>query len=230
MAEMAELPRFEARVDARPDDVAWPLMVWPPSAVELRGSFVTLRRIDPERDAPELFARLDHDEVWAHIPLRPSDPDDYASQLRGRSPEEGWHVWTVRLARDLRGLTAGSIVGTTSYLNASPRDAAVEIGATAYAPEVWASAVNPEAKLLLLGHAFDEMHAGRVQIKTDIRNARSQQAIARLGATYEGTLRRHFRRTDGTVRDTVMFSIIAEEWPSVRARLEARVDGFEAAS
>ncbi len=85
--------------------------------------------------------------------------------------------------------------------------------------------MNPETKLLLLGHAFDVLGAGRVQLKTDVRNVRSQQAIARLGARYEGTLRRYQRRADGTVRDTVLFSILAEEWPAVRDALRARLIG-----
>jgi len=89
---------------------------------------------------------------------------------------------------------------------------------------VWASRVNPEAKLLLLRFAFDELGAGRVQLKTDIRNVRSAQAIARLGARFEGTLRRYQRRADDTVRDTVLFSILAEEWPEVRAGLQRRLD------
>jgi RimJ/RimL family protein N-acetyltransferase len=88
---------------------------------------------------------------------------------------------------------------------------------------VWATAVNPDVKLLLLGHAFATLRAGRVQLKTDVRNVRSQQAIARLGARYEATLRRYQRRADGTVRDTVLFSITAEEWPAVRDRLHDRV-------
>ena len=83
--------------------------------------------------------------------------------------------------------------------------------------------VNPEAKLLLLSHAFDVLGAGRVQLKTDVRNHRSQQAIARLGARYEATLRRYQRREDGTVHDTVLFSILAEEWPAVRDGLLERI-------
>ncbi|HEU4581308.1 MAG TPA: GNAT family protein, partial [Polyangiaceae bacterium] len=71
--------------------------------------------------------------------------------------------------------------------------------------------------------AFERLGAGRVQLKTDVRNQRSQRAIARLGARYEGTLRRYQRRDDGTVRDTVLFSILAEEWPQVRAGLLARL-------
>ena len=121
----------------------------------------------------------------------------------------------------LAGLAAGSVAGTSSYLDVSVPDARLEIGSTAYDRRVWGTAVNPEAKLLLLSHAFDVLGAGRVQLKTDVRNHRSQQAIARLGARYEATLRRYQRREDGTVRDTVLFSILAEEWPAVRDGLEA---------
>jgi RimJ/RimL family protein N-acetyltransferase len=111
----------------------------------------------------------------------------------------------------------------TSYLDVAVADARLEVGGTAYTPPVWASKVNPDAKLQLLSHAFDVLGAGRVQLKTDVRNARSQQAIARLGARYEGTLRRAMRRSDGTVRDTVLFSILAEEWPGVHDGLLARL-------
>lgn len=216
--------RFEPLADPRPDDVAWPQLNWPiaPEAT-LTGSTVRLDRLDPPADAAALFAALDHPGVWAHLPIAPESVDDYASYLVRLSARPGWHTWVVRLERSVAGLPRGAIVGTTSYLDARVTDAGIEIGATAYTPDVWGSVVNPECKLLLLGHAFDELAAGRVQIKTDIRNSRSQQAIARLGAHFEGVLRRHFRRSDGTVRDTVMFSITAEDWPSVRARLEARL-------
>jgi RimJ/RimL family protein N-acetyltransferase len=123
----------------------------------------------------------------------------------------------------LAGLVPGTVIGTSSYLDVSVPDARLEIGSTSYDPRVWGSAVNPEAKLLLLGHAFDRLGAGRVQLKTDVRNERSQRAIDRLGARYEGTLRRYQRRFDDTVRDTVLFSILAEEWPEVRAGLKARL-------
>lgn len=111
------------------------------------------------------------------------------------------------------------MVGTSSYLDVSARDARLEIGSTAYTPAVWGSAVNPETKLLLLGLAFEKLGVGRVQMKTDARNVRSQNAIIRLGAVYEGTLRRHQRRRDGTLRDSMFFSILAAEWPTVREKL-----------
>jgi RimJ/RimL family protein N-acetyltransferase len=217
-------PRFTPRVDTRPVDVAWPRMPWPPTPdLRLRGRFVELSQADAERDAAELFAALDHDAVWEHLAGRPTDAAGYANLLNdgyaaGRLP------WIVRLAADTAGLAAGAVVGTSSYLDISASDARLEIGFTAYTPAVWAGVVNPETKLLLLGYAFDVLGAGRIQLKTDVRNARSQQAIARLGAQYEGVLRRYQRRSDDTMRDSVMFSILAEEWPAVRDALTARLE------
>ena len=128
----------------------------------------------------------------------------------------------IRTLRPLGEAPGGAVVGTTSYFDLSLHDARIEIGNTVYSPSVWATQVNPEAKLLLLSWAFDHGF-GRVQLKTDIRNHRSQRAIAGIGATYEGILRRYQRRDDGTVRDTVMFSVTAEEWPAVRQRLQERL-------
>ena len=129
----------------------------------------------------------------------------------------------VRLRVPYRGLDAGTVVGTSSYLDVVPNDSRLEIGWTAYAPAVWGSAVNPDTKLALLRHAFDELGAGRVQLKTDVRNQRSQRAIAGIGARYEGCCSATSAEADGTIRDTALFSIIAEEWPAVRERLQARV-------
>lgn len=118
---------------------------------------------------------------------------------------------------------SGEIVGTTSYLDVSVNDARLEIGSTMYAPGEWGSLLNPTCKYLLMGHAFEVLGMGRVQLKTDIRNLRSRSAIERLGARREGILRRYQRRMDGTVRDTVMYSVIAEEWSTVRDGLLARI-------
>ncbi|KAF0845162.1 RimJ/RimL family protein N-acetyltransferase [Nocardia caishijiensis] len=217
---------FKPRPDPRPDDTAWPEMVWPVRAgTRLDGATVSLTPADPAADATELFHALDTDAVWAHLPWRPQGVADFARRLRELSALPDWHVWIVRSRTEIGDRPAGAVLGLTSFLDARPRDATLEIGFTAYAPSVWGSAVNPEAKLLLLEHAFDVLGAGRVQLKTDVRNHRSQQAIARLGAVYEGTLRRQFRRSDGTVRDSVLFAVTAEDWPDVRARLAHRVRG-----
>ncbi len=109
----------------------------------------------------------------------------------------------MRLVADGSLGAAGTVVGTSSLGDQSLADERIHLGWTAYSPAVWATAVNPECKLLLLGHAFDDCGFGRVKIQTDVINTRSQSAIARLGAVREGVLRRHQVRADGTFRDTV---------------------------
>ena len=211
--------------DPRPNDVVWPQAQWPPPHA-LAGEHVTLTQFVPD-DAPELFTALDHDACWDHVAGRPSTAEGYAEAL-AQAPQAGRWAWIVRQA-DRLGQSdggphrqAGHIVGTTSYLDVSLPDARLEIGHTMYTPSAWATDVNPECKLLLMGWAFDHGF-GRVQLKTDIRNLRSQRAIAKLGATQEGVLRRYQRRADGTVRDTVVYAVTAEEWPGVRERLLARL-------
>lgn len=205
--------------DSRPDDVVWPHAQWPPPH-ELRGVTIALTQFVAD-DAAELYAALDHDACWEHVAGRPRTAEDYARALAD-APASGRWPWVVRLLAPVGDAPAGAVVGTTSFLDVSLPDARLEIGSTAYSPAVWATSVNPEAKLLLMSWAFDHGF-GRVQLKTDIRNLRSQRAILGLGATYEGVLRRYQRRSDGTVRDTVMFSVTAEEWPSVQSRLRERL-------
>lgn len=127
-----------------------------------------------------------------------------------------------RIAFALRRLSDGKIVGTSSYHDIAPFHGTVEIGSTYYHAEARGGMVNPEAKYLLLSHAFDN-GAFRVQLRTDARNARSQAAIAKLGAKKEGVIRRQFITWTGHPRDSVIYSIIAEEWPAVKAGLEARL-------
>jgi N-acetyltransferase len=214
---------FEPVIDSRPDDRPWPPLTWPLEPdVKLGGQIVELTLFERDRDAEALFAALDHDAVWAHVAGRPADASSYGDALAGPA-SQGRFPWVVRLVRPLAGLESGTVIGTSSYFDVSVSDARLEIGFTSYDPRVWGSAVNPAVKLLLLAHAFDALGAGRVQLKTDVRNERSQRAIARLGARHEGTLRRYQRRSDDTVRDTVLFSILAEEWPAVRAGLQDRL-------
>lgn len=215
--------RFTPIADPRPDDTAWPMMTWPIAGdTELIGETVRLSALKPAVEAAELLHALDHDAVWAHVPGRPVDLATFQEALERRCALAEWRTWVIRLRRPVGGLPAGAIVGTTSYLDAHRHDAWLEVGFTLYTPAVWATTVNPETKLLLFGYAFDTLRAGRIQLKTDTRNRRSQQAIARLGATYEGTLRRSFRREDGTIRDSVLFSVTVDDWPEVRRRLAQR--------
>jgi N-acetyltransferase len=115
---------------------------------------------------------------------------------------------------------SGEVLGSTSYHDIVPAVDRLEIGWTWYAKSVQRSAVNTTAKLLLLAHAFDTLGAQLVGWRTDNYNFASQRAIERLGATKDGVLRHHALRRDGTVRDTVMYSLAAGEWPEVRAHLE----------
>jgi N-acetyltransferase len=119
---------------------------------------------------------------------------------------------------------SGTAIGSTRYADISVYDERLEIGYTWLARAWWRTAANTEAKLLLPRHAFEDLGAGRVLLKTDRRNERSRRAIERLGATEEGILRRHMRMDDGTFRDTVMYSIISDEWPAAREFLEGRLE------
>src|SRR5437870_8313099 len=117
----------------------------------------------------------------------------------------------------------GRAIGSTRLLDVRPADRQVEIGSTFLARDYWRTPANTESKYLFLKHCFETLGCIRVALKTDGRNARSQEAIARLGAVREGTLRKHMR-SKGYQRDTVYFSILDDEWPAVKARLQARLD------
>ena len=117
----------------------------------------------------------------------------------------------------------GEALGTTGYLYIRVPHRGLEIGRTWIARSRQGTRANPESKLLLLRHAFEDLGAIRVQFTTDLNNLHSQRAIEKLGAQREGVLRRYQIRSNGTVRDTVMYSVIAEEWPEVKAGLEARL-------
>ncbi|MGH3277486.1 MAG: GNAT family N-acetyltransferase [Streptosporangiaceae bacterium] len=215
--------------DARPKDRPWPRLAWPPPAgMTLTGQLTELRVADPDRDGAALFEALDFDAVWQHVASRPGGPADWSQLLTARMAA-GMLPWVLVLRRPCAGLAAGALAGTSTYSDVSVGDARLEIGSTAYHPAAWGTAVNADAKLVLLSYAFGELGAGRVQLKTDVRNVRSQRAIAALGARYEGTLRRYQRRGDGTVRDTALFSITAEDWPAARAMIERRLAGRLAA-
>jgi RimJ/RimL family protein N-acetyltransferase len=117
-------------------------------------------------------------------------------------------------------LASGRVAGATRYLNIMPKDRGLEIGGTWYGPEFQRTAVNTECKYLLLRHAFETLGCIRVQLKTDLRNERSQKAIERIGGVKEGVLRNHMILPDGRFRHSVFYSIIDTEWPNVKNRLE----------
>lgn len=117
-------------------------------------------------------------------------------------------------------LASGKVAGATRYLNIMPKDRGLEIGGTWYGMEFQRTAVNTECKYLLLKQAFETLGCIRVQLKTDLRNERSQKAIERIGAVKEGVLRNHMILPDGRIRHSVFYSILDTEWEGVKKRLE----------
>jgi RimJ/RimL family protein N-acetyltransferase len=190
----------------------------------LTGQWVQLEPLSPaHRDG--LRQAADDERIWQHTLL----------VARGLAFEEWFDEALARLHDGrqvpfaVRDLASGRLIGSTRYIDPSQRHRHVEIGSTWYVPEAWGTAVNPECKLLLLRHAFDVLAMNRVSFVTDVRNERSQAAIAKLGAVREGILRSQMVTQGGRVRDSVLFSIIAAEWPEVRERLAARLAGPAAA-
>lgn len=183
----------------------------------LSGRWVRLEPLaESHRDG--LRAAADDPLIWTHMTADATGP--------------GFDPWfdaaLTRQAAAVRRLADAALVGSTSYLDPNPAHGRVEIGATWYRPDCWATAVNPECKLLLMAHAFETLGLNRVSYVTDLLNERSQAAIAKLGATREGVLRAHMISRGGRVRDSVLFSIISAEWPAVKERLLARLAAFGA--
>jgi RimJ/RimL family protein N-acetyltransferase len=121
-------------------------------------------------------------------------------------------------------LASGRVAGATRYLNIMPKDRGLEVGGTWYGLDFQRTAVNTECKYLLLQHAFEALGCIRVQIKTDLRNERSQKAIERIGAVKEGILRNHMILPDGRIRHSVFYSVLDTEWPAVKLRLHEMLD------
>ena len=160
---------------------------------------------------------------WKMLPTNFTSSAQMESWVRSKVSERinktSMH-FTVMLAKNEK------IVGSTGFMDILPEHRILEIGSTWYIPDLWGTDVNPECKFLMLRYAFETLGAIRVQIKTDSINKHSQGAIKKLGAVYEGKLRNHRIRWDGTIRDTMMYSIIDKEWPAVKADLQKRIDNF----
>ena len=183
------------------------------------------------------FIRLEPFTAALKAPVRAAlDTDDEAwSIMVNNGGGAGFDDWWARrlaatgagaeLAFAVRRLADGEVVGSSGYYTFRPEHRSVEIGSTFYRPDARSGPVNPEAKLLLLGHAF-AAGAIRVEFVTDAINARSRAALKRLGAVEEGVLRRHKITWTGRVRDTVMFSITDQDWPAVRAKIQARLEAY----
>ncbi|MBX5475814.1 MAG: GNAT family N-acetyltransferase [Clostridia bacterium] len=191
-----------------------------PGASGLEGPALRLEPLEPRHRDGLLEAAGGDAGIFEWLSLELTSPEAVdqfvAEALEARARGVAQPFAVVRKAD-------GKILGSTRYMDIDRRNRTLEIGWTWYAREAWGTRVNPEAKYLLLAHAFEAWGANRVTLKTDVKNLRSQAAIRKLGAQYEGTLRNHRVRRDGTLRDTVIFSILPEEWPRVKEGLLRRL-------
>ena len=191
------------------------------SPVTLEGAVV---RLEPLRhEHANLFwevAQSDLEDIFRWIPYSMKTPEDFR-RLIDKAFEEQQRGESIVFATVER--SSGRSIGSTRFMNIDRTNRRVEIGSTWISPAWQRTAVNTEAKYLMLRHAFEVWNCMRVELKTDALNQKSRNAILRIGAKEEGTLRRHLLTHTSRVRDTVYFSILDSEWPDAKAKLEARL-------
>jgi RimJ/RimL family protein N-acetyltransferase len=190
-----------------------------PAPIAVEGEVVRLEPLAAAHHAELLEVALDP-RIWEHGLSRIENGEDLREYMEQalREAKQGRSLPFL-----IRERSSGRAVGSTRYGTIEPAHRKLEIGWTWIAPAWQRTAINTECKYLLLSHAFEELGADRVELKTDARNAASRAAILRIGATQEGILRHHMLAAGGRVRDTVYFSILAEEWPDVKAGLERKL-------
>jgi RimJ/RimL family protein N-acetyltransferase len=189
------------------------------SPVTLEGYGVRLEPLTPDHKQALAAAAADGKlwELWFTAIPEPAKTEKYIADALAGQKDGHMLPWVVR------EMTSGKIIGSTRYHDILPAIDRVEIGYTWYAKSWQKSHVNTGCKLLLLGHAFDTLGCKVVGLRTDNFNFTSQRAIEALGAKKDGVIRHHGLRRDGTVRDSVMYSILAAEWPDVKRHLELRL-------
>ncbi|HEY6042612.1 MAG TPA: GNAT family protein [Anaerolineae bacterium] len=190
--------------------------------VTLEGKYARLEPLALPQ-AEDLFVAAQSPEIWLYLPANPSHEPGAMRE---------WISATLELEKSgtilpfaIIDRASGKAIGSTRYLDIQRANRGLEIGWTWLGRAYWRTAINTECKYLLLTHAFETLGAIRVQLKTDLRNAISQRAIERIGAVREGILRNHVIMPDGYYRQSVMFSIIDDEWPLVKPRLEEMLNG-----
>ena len=185
--------------------------------VTLENAYVRLEPLRADHADELAAATVGLEHVWyTSVPTAAGVAGDIARRLAWHS-EGSMNPWAVRR------LDTGRAVGMTTFCNIDQANRRVEIGHTWLGIEAQRTAVNTAAKLLLLGHAFEACDAIAVEFRTHWHNRQSREAIARLGAKQDGVLRNHRLGPDGTLRDTVVFSILPHEWPAVRLGLQERL-------
>ncbi len=198
-------------------------MIWIEPVV-LEGRWVRLEPLE-WRHEPALVALQPDEEVYRYLSVPLGTPEDIHSWVEHA-------LSNMALGTELPFATVerstGTVVGSTRYYDIRPADRAVEIGHTWLGRRWWRTAINSECKYLLLRHLFQTVGCQRVALRTDAINLRSQRAIERLGAVREGVLRKHLIVRGGRVRDTVYYSILDDEWPPIRQRMEEGLYGSSA--
>jgi N-acetyltransferase len=198
-------------------DSSVPMKIAP---VTLEGKFVRLEPLEEPRHFAGLCAAGLDPELWRLVPYQVTTPEEMRGYIRQAlaAESEGTALPFAKIEK-----ATGRVVGSARYMNIDMANRRVEIGATWVGAPWQRTAINTESKYLLLRHAFETLGCVRVELKTDALNERSRKAILRIGAKEEGTLRSHMITQSGRVRDTVYFSIVDSEWPSVKAELEKKL-------
>ena len=188
----------------------------PLEPIVLEGDFVRLEPMTLEHHAGLSEVGLDP-EIWRYTLALVQTPDEMLSYMESalKLQREGNTLPFVTIER-----SSGRIVGSTRFGNYDPANRRIEIGWTWVAPPWQRTAINTEAKYLMLSHAFEKLGAVRVELKTDVLNTPSRKAMLRIGATEEGVLRKHSLVWDGRYRDSIYYSILDDEWPGVKQQLE----------
>ncbi|WP_250300991.1 GNAT family N-acetyltransferase [Streptomyces sp. A 4/2] len=179
----------------------------------------TVRLVPLSTDHAEaLLPSASDPEVWQWMPRpRPESLLQMRALLSRMTADPSRRCFAVQRCDD------DVVIGSTSLYDLDLAESRAEIGATWFDRSCWGGPYNAESKLLLFGHAFDDLRLARLALRTDNLNLRSQRALTGLGLVHEGTLRSHMRRQDGTRRDSLYYSLLADEWPTVRDKLRARV-------
>lgn len=183
----------------------------------LDGKIVRLEPMTPEHHGALTEIGNDPD-LWrftVSAPLSAADMSEYM-EVGLRAARDGTGVPFVTIEK-----ASGRVIGSTRFANYDAFNHRIEIGWTWIAKPWQRTAVNTEAKYLMMSHAFEQLGCVRVELKTDVRNQQSRNAMLRIGAREEGVLRKHMLRSNGTYRDSIYYSVLDDEWPEVKARLEA---------
>jgi RimJ/RimL family protein N-acetyltransferase len=186
----------------------------------LRGQVIDLLPLEQEH-FDELHTAASDKRIWEFYPGDWSQREKFDRIYNGTLSlrEKGLEYPFVVLHK-----ASNKIIGSTRFLDIIPYDKRLEIGGTWYMPEYWATAVNFDCKLALLTFAFETLDAHRVQLKTQHNNIRSRKAIEKIGGIYEGVIREHMLKDDGSYRSSAYFSILEGEWPIVKEKLRAKLD------